>query len=230
MTPADLPFDAMPSDAVASNRPSQPTRPRQLVLGSTSRYRRELLERLNVPFEVASPDVDETPLGGEAPPAIALRLALAKAHAVAAKYPQAIVIGSDQVADLNGLALGKPGNHERAVEQLRLMRGETVVFQTAVAVVCLDSGFAQCELAAVRVQFRDLSDSDIEHYLRTEQPYDCAGSAKSEGLGIALLAAIHSDDPTALIGLPLIRTCALLRAAGLDVLSMLYTLKGRAAA
>ena len=218
MTPADLPF-TLPSDAVASDPPIPPTHSRQLVLGSTSRYRRELLERLNIPFDVASPDVDETPLGGEAPPVIALRLALAKAHAVATKYPQAIVIGSDQVADLNGLALGKPGNHQRAVEQLRLMRGQMVIFQTAVAVVCLETGFAQCELAAVRVQFRDLSERDIEHYLRTEQPYDCAGSAKSEGLGIALLAAIHSDDPTALIGLPLIRTCALLRAAGLDLLA-----------
>ena len=223
MTPADLPcalpFDHLPTDALPPDTSSKPTHPRQLVLGSTSRYRRELLKRLNIPFDIASPDVDETPLAGEAPPAIALRLALAKARAVAAKHPQAIVIGSDQVADLNGLALGKPGNHERAVEQLRLMRGKTVVFQTAVAVVCLDSGFAQCELAAVRVQFRDLSDGDIEHYLRTEQPYDCAGSAKSEGLGIALLAAIHSDDPTALIGLPLIRTCALLRTAGLELLA-----------
>ncbi len=197
---------------------AQTTHPRQLVLGSTSRYRRELLERLHIPFEVTGPEVDETPLQGEAPAAIAVRLALAKAHAVATRYPAAIVIGSDQVADLNGLALGKPGNHERAVAQLRLMRGRTVIFQTAVAVVCLDTGFAQGELAAVRVQFRDLSDREIEHYLRTEQPYDCAGSAKSEGLGIALLAAIDSDDPTALIGLPLIRTCNLLRAAGLDVL------------
>ncbi len=198
---------------------AQTTHPRQLVLGSTSRYRRELLERLHIPFEVTGPDVDEAPLQGEAPAAIAVRLALAKAHTVANRYPAAIVIGSDQVADLNGLALGKPGNHERAVAQLRLMRGQTVIFQTAVAVVCLDTGFAQGELAAVRVQFRDLSDREIEHYLRTEQPYDCAGSAKSEGLGIALLAAIDSDDPTALIGLPLIRTCNLLRAAGLDVLS-----------
>ena len=213
MTPANLP-SALPSDP-----PIPPARPRQLVLGSTSRYRRELLKRLNIPFDIASPDVDETPLAGEAPPAIALRLALAKAHAVAAKHPQAIVIGSDQVADLNGQALGKPGNHQRAVEQLRLMRGKLVNFQTAVAVVCLDTGFAQCELVGVRVQFRDLNDRDIEHYLRTEQPYDCAGSAKSEGLGIALLAAIHSDDPTALIGLPLIRTCALLRAAGLELLA-----------
>ena len=197
----------------------QPARLRQLILGSTSRYRRELLERLDMPFVVISPDIDETPLPGEVPAVIAMRLALAKARAVAAKFPQAVVIGSDQVADLNGQPLGKPGNHERAVAQLSMMRGQTVIFQTAVAVVCSDAGFAQTDLAAVRVQFRDLSDSDIEHYLRTEQPYDCAGSAKSEGLGIALLTTIDSDDPTALIGLPLIRVCNLLRAAGLDVLS-----------
>jgi septum formation protein len=184
-------------------------------LGSTSRYRRELLERLNLPFEVAAPDVDETPLPGEAPRELALRLALAKARAVAQQHPGAVVIGSDQVADLGGEPLGKPGQHERAVQQLRRMRGQTVVFQTAVAVVCAATGFEQVELAPVEVRFRDLSDEEIERYLRAEQPYDCAGSAKSEGLGIALLDAIHSDDPTALIGLPLIRTCRMLRAAGL---------------
>ncbi len=188
---------------------------RPLVLGSTSRYRRELLERLNLPFEVAAPDVDETPLPGEAPRELALRLALAKARAVAQQHPGAVVIGSDQVADLGGEPLGKPGQHERAVQQLRRMRGQTVVFQTAVAVVCAATGFEQVELAPVEVRFRDLSDEEIERYLRAEQPYDCAGSAKSEGLGIALLDAIHSDDPTALIGLPLIRTCRMLRAAGL---------------
>lgn len=188
---------------------------RPLVLGSTSRYRRELLQRLNLPFDVAAPDVDETPQAGEAPRALALRLARAKAHAVARQHPQAVVIGSDQVADLAGEPLGKPGEHERAVAQLRRMRGQTVVFQTAVAVVCLATGFEQVELAPVEVAFRDLSDEEIERYLRAEQPYDCAGSAKSEGLGIALLDAIHSDDPTALIGLPLIRTCRMLRAAGL---------------
>lgn len=192
-----------------------PSLQRPLVLGSTSRYRRELLERLNLPFEVAAPDVDETPLPGEAPRDLALRLALAKARAVAQQHPGAVVIGSDQVADLAGEPLGKPGQHERAVQQLRQMRGQTVVFQTAVAVVCADSGFEQVELAPVEVRFRALSDEEIERYLRAEQPYDCAGSAKSEGLGIALLDAIHSDDPTALIGLPLIRTCRMLRAAGL---------------
>lgn len=188
---------------------------RPLVLGSTSRYRRELLQRLNLPFDVAAPDVDETPRPGEVPRALALRLAVAKAQAVARQHPDAVVIGSDQVADLAGEPLGKPGHHERAVQQLRQMRGQTVVFQTAVAVVCAATGFEQVDLAAVEVKFRDLSDAEIERYLRAEQPYDCAGSAKSEGLGIALLDAIVSDDPTALIGLPLIRTCRMLRAAGL---------------
>jgi septum formation protein len=128
------------------------------------------------------------------------------------------VIGSDQVADLDGQALGKPGNHARAVAQLQAMRGKTVVFQTAVAVVCLESGFAQSELAQVKVKFRDISDAQIERYLAAEQPYDCAGSAKSEGLGIALLERIDNDDPTALIGLPLIRTCQMIHAAGIQVL------------
>lgn len=192
-----------------------PPQQRPLVLGSTSRYRRELLQRLSLAFDVAAPDVDETPEPGETPRALALRLALAKALAVARQHPSAIVIGSDQVADLAGEPLGKPGNHERAVQQLRRMRGHTVVFQTAVAVVCLATGFEQVDLAPVEVKFRDLSDAEIERYLRAERPYDCAGSAKSEGLGIALLDAIHSDDPTALVGLPLIRTCRMLRAAGL---------------
>ena len=191
---------------------------RLLVLGSTSRYRRVLLERLHVPFEVASPGIDETTQAGEAPRELALRLARAKAHAVAKRFPGAVVIGSDQVADLQGLSLGKPGTHDRAVDQLRRMRGQEVVFQTAVAVVCLETDFEQVELAPVRVRFRDLSDDEIEAYLRLEQPYDCAGSAKSEGLGIALLDAIDSDDPTALVGLPLIRTCRMLRAAGVKLL------------
>jgi len=189
-----------------------------LILASTSRYRRELLERLRLPFTVESPEVDETPLPGEAPAALAQRLALAKARAVAAKYPDAIVIGSDQVADLDGTPVGKPGTHERAVQQLRAMSGRSVVFQTGVAVVCAASGFAGAALVPVTVRFRTLSDAEIELYLRTEQPYDCAGSAKSETLGIALLDAIESDDPSALVGLPLIRTCALLRQAGIDPL------------
>lgn len=190
---------------------------RALVLGSTSRYRRELLERLRQPFEVLAPEVDETPLAGEAPAALAQRLALAKARAVAAQRPDAIVIGSDQVADLNGEPLGKPGNHKRAVAQLRRMSGQTVLFQTALAVVCLETGFEASELAVVKVVFRQLDDATIERYLRAEQPYDCAGSAKSEGLGIALLERIDNDDPTALIGLPLIHTARLLRQAGLQL-------------
>jgi len=191
---------------------------RPLVLGSTSSYRRDLLLRLQLPFSVERPNVDETPQPGETPYQLASRLALAKAHSVALQFPQAVVIGSDQVADLAGEPLGKPGNHERAVAQLRQMRGQTVVFQTAVAVVCAETGFEQLELAPVKVKFRRLTDAEIESYLRLEQPYDCAGSARSEGLGIALLDAIDSDDPTALVGLPLIRTCRMLRAAGVKVL------------
>jgi septum formation protein len=190
-----------------------------LILASTSRYRRELLQRLRLPFDVVSPDVDETPLPGETPVALAARLAMAKAEAVAARHPQAVIIGSDQVADLNGQALGKPGTHERATDQLRRMRGQSVIFHTAVAVVQHATGHAQLEQAPVRVQFRQLTDAEIQRYLLAEQPYDCAGSAKCETLGIALLEAIHSDDPTALVGLPLIRTCRMLRAAGLDPLA-----------
>lgn len=194
------------------------TSPPPLILGSTSRYRRELLERLQLPFEVHAPQVDETPRAGEPPENLARRLALAKARAVASRYPQAVVIGSDQVADLEGEPLGKPGTHERAVEQLRRMRGRTVIFQTALSVVCLARGFEMSDLAAVKVRFRALSDAEIDTYLRREEPYDCAGSAKSEGLGIALLESIDNDDPTALVGLPLIRTARMLRAAGLPVL------------
>ena len=206
----------MTTTLTPSAHPAPPSRP--LVLGSTSRYRRELLERLRIPFAVTAPDVDETPQPGEAPQALARRLALAKARAVAALHPEAVVIGSDQVADLAGQPLGKPGEHARAVAQLRQMRGQTVIFQTALAVVCLASGFEQVDLAEVRVVFRDLSDDEIEAYLLAEQPYDCAGSAKSEGLGIALLESIDNDDPTALIGLPLIRTARLLRQAGVKLL------------
>jgi len=187
---------------------------RRIVLGSSSPYRRELLSRLRVPFEVDLPHVDETPAAGENPRDLALRLALAKARAVALKHPDAAVIGSDQVADLAGEPIGKPGTHERAVQQLRRMSGRVVVFQTAVAVACRDAGFEQVDLAPVRVTFRELGDAEIERYLQAEQPYDCAGSARSEGLGIALLEAIESDDPSALVGLPLIRTCRMLRAAG----------------
>ena len=191
---------------------------RTLILGSTSPYRQALLTRLGCAFQTEAPDVDETPQAGERPAELAVRLAVAKAREVANRFPEAVVIGSDQVADLHGQPLGKPGTHERAVLQLQRMRGETVVFQTAVAVVCQATGFERHDLAAVRVVFRQLGDREIETYLRTEQPYDCAGSAKSEGLGIALLERIDNDDPTALIGLPLIRTCRLLRAAGVAIL------------
>lgn len=193
-----------------------PSRP--VVLGSTSRYRRELLERLRIPFSVSAPHVNETPMPGESPRNLALRLALAKAQAVAALHPEAVVIGSDQVADLDGQPLGKPGEHARAVQQLGQMRGQTVIFQTALAVVCLATGFQAVDLAEVKVVFRDLSDAEIEAYLQAEKPYDCAGSAKSEGLGIALLESIDNDDPTAMVGLPLIRTARLLRQAGVKLL------------
>lgn len=191
---------------------------RRLVLGSTSIYRRDLLSRLRLDFDVIAPDVDETPEPGERPDALARRLAIAKARTVAAKHPEAVVVGSDQVADLDGEPLGKPGTHDNAVIQLHRMRGRTVIFHTAVAVVCMANGFEQLDVAPVRVKFRDLTDTEIECYLRADQPYDCAGSARSEGLGIALLDSIDSDDPTALVGLPLIRTCRMLRAAGILVL------------
>ena len=194
----------------------------RLVLGSTSPYRRELLARLGLPFEVASPEVNERPLPDEAPLQTALRLAAWKARAVAQRCEDdAVVIGSDQVADLNGMVLGKPGDHARAKAQLQAMRGQTVRFHTAVCVKRAATGFEQTEVSTVSVRFRALSDEAIDTYLRLEQPYDCAGSAKCEGLGIVLLERIDSDDPTALVGLPLIVTTGLLQGAGLDVLGQL---------
>ena len=189
-----------------------------LILASTSRYRRELLERLRLPFSIAAPEVDESPLPSEAPRAMASRLALAKARAVAARHPDAVVIGSDQAAELDAAPIGKPGTHARAVAQLRARSGRTVLFHTAVAVLRPSIGYIAEAVVAATVRVRRLDEAEIEHYLRTEEPYDCAGSAKAETLGIALLEAIDSDDPTALIGLPLIRLCAMLRAAGLDPL------------
>ena len=183
-----------------------------LILGSTSRYRAELLGRLGLPFTQVAPNVDETPEPGEAPKALAQRLALAKAQAVQAQHPQAWVLGSDQVANLNGQPLGKPLTHARAVAQLLAMQGQTVVFHTAVALVGATEQWQTC--ADVAVRFRPLTQAAIERYLHAEQPYDCAGSAKTEGLGIALLESMDSDDPTAIIGLPLIRTAAMLRQAG----------------
>ena len=193
--------------------------PPPLILASTSRYRRELLSRLRLPFTVEAPGVDETPRPAEPPATLARRLALEKARAVASRHPNSVVIGSDQVADLAGQPLGKPGSHARAVEQLRMMSGQRVVFQTALAVVRHDIGHESVDLAPVTVSFRTLNDAEIEAYLRLDEPYDCAGSARSESLGVTLLSAIESDDPTALIGLPLIRTGAMLRAVGLDPLA-----------
>ncbi len=183
-----------------------------LILASTSIYRRDLLSRLRIPFDVVSPQVDETPLTGESTLNLALRLANAKAAAVTKLHPNAWVIGSDQVTDLCGAAIGKPGNFERAFAQLQLMRGQTVTFHTA---LCLMKDEVQTTLCIpTEVTFRKLSDDVLERYLRAEEPYDCAGSAKSEGLGISLLEAIKSEDPTALIGLPLIALTGLLRDAG----------------
>lgn len=190
----------------------------ELILASTSIYRKELLSRLQLPFSSVSPEVDESPAPNEKPADLAVRLALAKAQAVAARHPQALVIGSDQVADLNGVALGKPGTVEKAVAQLQAMSGQSVVFHTAVALVCKEKSQVFQDVAQVRVQFRVLCESEIRRYVAAEMPLDCAGSAKSEGLGIALLQRIDSDDPTALIGLPLIRTAAMLRQAGLEVI------------
>jgi septum formation protein len=205
----------------SSTLPAVGLRPsaRALVLGSTSRYRRELLTRLGLAFEVEAPGVDETPLPAEAPAALARRLAAEKARAVAARHPQAVVIGSDQVADLDGEAIGKPGDHARAVEQLRRLSGRDVVFHTAVAVCCAATGHEGQALVRIEVGFRPLSDAEIDRYLRLDQPYDCAGSARSESLGVVLLRHMRCDDPTALVGLPLIETARLLREAGIDPLA-----------
>ena len=190
----------------------------QIVLASSSRYRRELLARLGLPFEVASPQVDETALPHEAPQDTARRLAEAKARVVAVRFPQAIVIGSDQVAVLEGMPLGKPGNHATALRQLKAMRGKEVVFHTALCLCNAASGQAQTRVVPFCVRFRDYSDAEIERYLQREQPYDCAGSARCEGLGIALIAQMRGDDPNALIGLPLIALTEMLAAQGVSVL------------
>lgn len=192
--------------------------PRPLVLASTSRYRQALLARLGLPFAVEAPDVDETALPGETPAATACRLAEAKARAVAARRANALVIGSDQIADAGGVAVGKPGDHAGAVAQLRDLSGRSVVFHTGVALVDAASGRCQSRLVDVVTTFRKLSPASIERYLRCETPYDCAGSIKAEALGIALVESIRSDDPTALIGLPLIAVVDLLQAEGVDVL------------
>lgn len=185
----------------------------RLILASTSPYRRELLSRLRLPFDTARPDVDETPLPGEAPDALALRLARAKATAAAAAHPEAWVIGSDQVAAFDGRRLGKPGSRDNAIAQLWEMSGREVAFLTAVALARGD-GPPRVHLDTTRVRFRRLDGDEIARYVDTEQPFDCAGSFKSEGLGIALFEAIDSSDPTALVGLPLIALARMLREAG----------------
>jgi len=192
-------------------------RPPRLILASSSPYRRSLLERLRVPFEVRVPAVDETPHPGETPAATALRLAQAKARAVAAREAGTaplFVIGSDQVATFDGLQIGKPGTHENALAQLRAMRNRVVEFHSALCLFDSAGHVAQSEDVVTRVRFRGLPDAELDAYLRAETPYDVAGSAKSEGLGIALLESIESDDPTALVGLPLIALTRMLRAAG----------------
>ncbi len=199
--------DMIPSSAAAGTS-------LRLILASSSAYRRELLSRLGLAFEAVAPDIDETPLPGEAPEATALRLARAKAAAIAASHPGALVIGSDQVATLDGEQIGKPGDHARALAQLRKMRGRRVSFHTALCLWDGRDGSSQVENVQTFVAFRDLPDHELDAYLRIEQPYDCAGSAKNEGLGIALLERIDSTDPTALTGLPLIALTGMLRKAG----------------
>jgi len=189
--------------------------PPEIILASTSVYRRELLARLGLRFEIAAPGVDETPLPNEAPQATSRRLAEAKARAVAERFPQALVIGSDQVAVLDGQALGKPGNHDNAVRQLQAMRGKEVVFHTALCVCNAANGRTETRVVPYAVRFREYSDEQIERYLQREQPYDCAGSARCEGLGIVLIAEMRGTDPNALIGLPLIALTEML--AGQDV-------------
>lgn len=191
---------------------------RALILGSSSPYRRELLARLGLAFTCVAPEVDETPLTGEMPEAIALRLALAKAQAVAAAYPDALIVASDQVADVDGKPLGKPGNHDRAVRQLRALRGRRVVFHTALCLLDGASTRHQLDNVSTTVTFRHLGDAQIERYLERERPYDCAGSARIESLGIALVERIESDDPTALIGLPLVALVSMLAREGVDIL------------
>jgi len=186
----------------------------KLVLASTSVYRRALLARLGLPFEIARPETDETPLSAETPLATAKRLAAAKAQTVAADFPAALIIGSDQVAHVDGRVFGKPGTVERAIEQLRAMSGKTIVFDTALALLNTDSGRLQCDCVATRVRFRQLGDDEIVRYVDKERPLDCAGSAKVEALGITLLESLSGDDPTALEGLPLIALSRMLRNEG----------------
>ncbi len=206
-----------------------PVSPPLLILASTSKYRAELLARLHLPFTAIAPEVDETALPAEVPRDMALRLAIAKAQTVARGRSSGLVIGSDQVAHCNGTILGKPGTHANAVAQLRLMRGNTTFFDTALALVNAATGRVQSDVVRISVLMHALTDAQIETYLRLEQPYDCAGSAKSEGLGIALMAQLTGDDPTALVGLPLIALMRMLRAEGVDPLLMPPFTQARAA-
>ncbi|MBS0368608.1 MAG: septum formation inhibitor Maf [Proteobacteria bacterium] len=187
----------------------------KLVLASTSAYRRELLQRFDLPFDVARPDIDETPLPGEAPQATAERLAVEKARAVAGQFPDTLIIGSDQVAYMGDARFGKPGTIERAITQLKSMSGRTVIFHTALALLNTRSGHVQVDAVPTEVRFRNLSDDEIVRYVNKERPLDCAGSAKSEGLGITLLDALSGDDPNALVGLPLIALARMLRNEGI---------------
>jgi septum formation protein len=189
----------------------------QLVLASSSRFRQSLLRRLELPFEVAVPGINEAAITGESPGQTALRLARAKAEIVATRYPDALVIGSDQVAVCDGAQVGKPGTYENALRQLRMMRGKTIEFLTAVCLLNTRTGATQAALASNKVTFRNLGDDEIVRYLQREQPYECAGSAKSEGLGIALISRLQGDDPNALIGLPLIELVRMLRHEGVLV-------------
>ena len=197
-----------------SNPPYAP----KIVLASTSPFRRELLTRLGLPFEIADPAVDEASKPGEMPEATALRLSEEKARAVASRFPDSLIIGSDQVACLDGQIFGKPGNHENAVRQLQTMRGRSVNFFTGLCLLNARTGVAHIRGVPTLVTFRDLSDAEIENYLRKEQPYNCAGSAKSEGLGIAVIARMEGEDPNALIGLPLIALCDLFKAECINIL------------
>ena len=199
------------------NSPSTSQSKPQLILGSSSPYRRELLERLRLPFTVVSPQIDETPLAGETPPETALRLAVAKARHIAQIHPDALIIGADQVATVNGEQIGKAGGFDKALAQLQAMRGQTVLFHSALCLYDARNDRVDARDIITRATFRDLPDDELSAYLRIEQPYDCAGSAKVEALGITILEKVESDDPTALIGLPLIALTDMLRKAGVDL-------------
>lgn len=192
---------------------------RTLILGSTSPYRRELMQRLHCSFDTAAPDIDETRLAGESARDMVLRLSLQKAQAVAAQYPDALIIGSDQCAVLHEQVIGKPGSHENAVKQLQNSSGQTVAFLTGLCLYDSRDGSYQLDVVPFAVDFRELSDAEIDAYLRKDQPYNCAGSFRSESLGITLFKRMHGDDPSALMGLPLIRLSQMLKQAGVDLLA-----------